>query len=127
MTLNLHIFDFVFLPPPPSETGYEPFVTGSHAYGTPRPDSDIDVVILIDKTTKDFISDFADKSDKTPGHYAMRFGVLNLICCIYKEQYNAWREGTLRLIKESPVSRERAIEVLQEEREKQGINFFNEE
>ena len=42
----------------------------------------------------------------------MRFGKLNLIVCTEPLIYQAWKDGTEKLIAEKPVTRERAVEVI---------------
>lgn len=81
------------------------FVTGSRAYGTPRDDSDLDLVILVTQE----VSDELFKHGKTETG-TCRFGMLNLICFTSEEDYFGWKDVTNKLIKQKPVSREFAIE-----------------
>jgi hypothetical protein len=53
------------------------FITGSHAYGTPRPDSDIDLVTLVNPNDRD---------------------KLNIIACCSKARFDVWKEGTEKLM-----------------------------
>jgi hypothetical protein len=112
---------------PPAPTMLQemaPFITGSRAYGQPTKDSDVDVVVFMDEGLRNFLRTQIDPNENPgnqPPNYALRFGQLNLICCVYPKQYEAWRRGTLDLIKERPVTRERAIEVLEKIREGLGV------
>ncbi len=98
----------------------EPFpcaiVSGSYKYGRPTIDSDIDLIILCSPEDRELLRVLF--SDENEMKFALRFGKLNLICCESEAQFEAWVAGTERLVKEKPVTRERAIEVLSEEREK---------
>ncbi len=95
------------------------FLTGSYAYGTPREDSDIDLVIRCDEETAKFLSEMRD--DKTTP--AIKFGKLNFIPCTDDAQYTAWRAGTTALEYRKPVERETActmfISLLKPKREYQ--------
>jgi len=87
------------------------FVTGSYAYGAPRPDSDIDLVVLVDTDTQVLLQQHS--ADKGP----IRFGKLNLIAVTSTRLFEAWARGTDQMIQEreetgEPVSRDRAVEVL---------------
>lgn len=82
------------------------FLTGSRVYGTPRPDSDIDLVILVDGLTGDALELLKE------GDGAIRFGRLNLIACYDKQDFLNWKKGTDQLREiarlEGPVTREQA-------------------
>lgn len=72
------------------------FITGSHAYGTPRPDSDIDVVVLVDGVTEYMIhkmSDVYDSKKQTP----CVFGKLNLIFCTDPISFTCWHMATMQM------------------------------
>lgn len=104
------------------------FLTGSHAYGAPKDDSDVDLVIFVDdKRTHrllevhndlfDVEKDDADQAIYHTPSESLKYGKLNLIICKTEKDYNEWKTGTEMLVKErastgQPVSRERAIEVL---------------
>lgn len=105
------------------------FITGSHAYGTPTKESDIDLVVLLsdkdyDKLTG-IVEDTKDASWDGPelgyDSTSLRFGSLNIICLTDNKAYVAWRDGTIQLKKEAPVTRERAIEVLSGLLDKYGV------
>lgn len=92
------------------------FITGSHAYGEPHADSDVDLVIRADV---DDMSLLRELSGCRQG--PIRFGQLNLIVCTNDELFTAWQKGTEQLMAEGretglPVTRERACEVLKARR-----------
>ena len=66
-----------------------PFLVGSHVYGTPRPDSDIDLVIRMTPEVATRLYELAGQSPDGP----LRFGALNLIPALDDEQYAAWVKG----------------------------------
>lgn len=95
----------------------KPFVTGSHAYGTPTLDSDIDLVCLLSKSDYLKLLGKANK-DENPklAEYegadiqrCLYFGGLNLIVCKNQTEYNMWKQGTEELKQMAPVDRIDAI------------------
>lgn len=98
-------------------------VTGSRVYGTPKPDSDIDLVVLVTKDDIRAMRDLADEDNSTdyenPDYGAggltasLRFGKLNLLCCTTPEQVDVWRRGTAALKIVAPVTREVAVKLFQ--------------
>lgn len=97
------------------------FLTGSRAYGNPREDSDVDLVILTNTASLIALERVSDPNPppKQCGDSAYEgrhlvFGKLNLIVTTEPEMYGAWLEGTIKLMEEAPVSRDRAVEVLSE-------------
>jgi hypothetical protein len=101
------------------------FVTGSRKYGTPKPDSDVDLIVFVSKADLEILAALADPetledrsapafqaSDYDPMSKPLRFGKLNLICVTDPAQYDAWRAGTERLSREQPVTREAAVALL---------------
>lgn len=101
------------IPLPPKNAA---FLTGSRAYGIPKENSDIDVVILI---TKEALSKIFEYGPVTPddAHYgsaetgvSLRIGNLQLIFVASQAQYDAWLKGTKELKAKSPVTRDEAIE-----------------
>lgn len=95
------------------------FLTGSRVYGTPRPDSDIDMCVLLDRS--EFCKLLAIADNERQDHekvyedtddVAYKFGNLNMICFHDLEVFDAWRRGTEQLKAEKPVTRARAKEVL---------------
>lgn len=86
----------------------QPFVTGSRAYGSPKKDSDLDLVIIIEnEQILSLLKEISDTPDKS-----LRFGKLNIIAC-NERAYDQWKEGTELLKKISPVTREQAIRVFE--------------
>lgn len=104
------------------------FITGSHAYGQPTKDSDVDLVVFVeDPSEAETLRIAASRvggvcqpdKDYPPHSMSLRFGRLNLIVCLEKGMFKAWRDGTDQLIDETcqvfgSVSRERAVEVFEE-------------
>jgi Kef-type K+ transport system membrane component KefB len=83
------------------------FITGSRAYGTPRPDSDVDLVILTDEDTATALRTLSD------GKGAVRFGKLNLVVCTTQDEYAVWRLGTTQMLRsKSKFSQPQAKAVL---------------
>ena len=88
------------------------FITGSHAYGEPHADSDVDLVVRVDHDDLALLRELSG-CRKGP----IRFGTLNIIACVSDELYLAWLDGTNALMDEGrttgcPIPRERACEVL---------------
>lgn len=86
-------------------TDKAPFITGSHAYGAPHNESDIDLVVWA-------VGDVRAKLEE--GGYPIRFGKLNLILISNDDQWEIWRIGTQALVKRrkdrnSPVTRDEAV------------------
>jgi hypothetical protein len=91
------------------------FLTGSRAYGMPTDASDIDIVILIEKQALCKIFELGPVTEEDM-HYdsaetgvTLRYENLNLIFVASLGQYDAWKKGTLELVKISPVSRDYAV------------------
>lgn len=68
---------------------FNSFLTGSHVYGRPTKESDVDLVLLVDYDTAEFLRKHS-KLKKEP----VRYGNLNLIICETVEEYMAWYMGT---------------------------------
>ena len=106
------------------------FVTGSHAYGTPGPDSDMDLVVFVTEKDLNRLQRLADKEEPSPlaqgyinaGGTPLRFGRLNLICCTNEKYFEIWRDGTYLLRKQAPVTRQFAVEFLTTMRRKAGFS-----
>lgn len=95
-----------------------PFLTGSHAYGTPNDKSDIDLVVYTDIDTFIKLRDNSDidldKAEKygelPPNSVPLRFGKLNLLVCTDPIAYACWLKATNELKElHQPVSRGDAI------------------
>lgn len=105
------------------------FITGSQRYGTPTPDSDTDLVVLVDEES--LIVLIKASAQKTESHGAqetyyedgcsIRFGKLNLLCVTEKKHFDIWQQGTDELVAMRPVSREKAIDYLAALRKKNQI------
>lgn len=77
------------------------FVTGSRMYGTPREDSDIDLVILVARHEMNMLKNHCDENlsldlgDKYgPQSASLKFGKLNLIVTTDEAVFAAWSVGT---------------------------------
>jgi len=75
-------------------SNHEAFITGSHAYGTPTDESDIDLVVWVGGDAKTLLAKEG---------YPIRFGNLNLILVDSEEQWTAWEAGTNALKRIAPV------------------------
>lgn len=89
------------------------FVSGSHVYGTPNEDSDIDLIVMMDESLAKWLYEMAETDDcsHTPacGSLSVRFGKINLICCWEQWVYDLWFNGTSLLHGAKPVTRDTAI------------------
>lgn len=88
----------------------EAFITGSRAYGTPREDSDIDLVVLATSEACSMLTQHRDPSSKS-----VRYGRLNIILFSSEQSeqvisFKMWREINNQLIKQKPVTRDFAKE-----------------
>jgi predicted nucleotidyltransferase len=91
----------------------EAFVTGSQAYGTATPNSDIDVVCFVSETTKQQLIEVS-------GGLPVRFGKLNLILETKVGKFLAWK-AALRAVLDAnqdnkkqglpPLTREEAVKI----------------
>jgi hypothetical protein len=92
------------------------FLTGSHAYGKPTDGSDVDLVVRLDEDTrKKLVEIFCPESEREAhGYPELQFksGKLNIILCSTDASFDAWLDGTKKLIAEAPVTRDRAVEVI---------------
>jgi hypothetical protein len=83
------------------------FLTGSHVYGIPTKESDIDLVVLVDETVGEFLW------SKSQFDNSVRFGKLNLVLVYDKKEFLAWKDATYKLEQEKPVTRQQAIKTIQ--------------
>jgi hypothetical protein len=105
-----------------------PFLTGSHAYGTPGAGSDVDVVMYGGTLPGGLITLLNEHADKHAGagyklndggdsiDLSLTFGKLNLIIMSDAAKFEAWRKATAFLQSESrqsPISREYAVETIE--------------
>lgn len=103
-------------------------LTGSHAYGTPHENSDIDLVVLMDNSTAEKLMLLlgAEAKKQKDGNYPttqVTHGKLNLIVERDPRAFEVWKQGTLQLLSEAPVTRERACEVFKALRTMAGITY----
>lgn len=80
------------------------FLTGSRAYGTEKPDSDIDLVVFMDGQTKQGLL------EAQGGRYPIRFGDLNIIAVTTENEYAMCllaKHGCLEQKKKAMISDER--------------------
>lgn len=87
------------------------FLTGSQAYGKPRPDSDIDLCVLVDSADYLRLKALAgyDGDANREGSFPCRFGKLNLLVFKSEKAFDTWSEATDNLIRVAPVTREFAV------------------
>lgn len=111
-------------------------VTGSRAYGTPRPDSDLDLVVLLAPDDVARVVEALEievPEDKAGQFYPtlqVKLGKLNLIMETDVDRFHVWRKGTRVLKGMAPVTREQAVDTFKAmRRELEEVdNFtFNEE
>lgn len=102
--------------PKPDPHPFRVFVTGSRAYGLPRVDSDIDLVVFVTEADLERLMEFGEHmiDPQDPDYIAasgipFRFGDLNLLCVTDAKKYDIWLKGTRHLKKQKPVTREFAI------------------
>lgn len=106
--------------------GFQSFVTGSCAYGTPDKKSDIDLVVFISKSDLEKLvcfenenkyKELLEENENENDHYGLnpfetatlRFGGLNLILVTKVKDFVIWRDGTAELVALKPVTREVAV------------------
>jgi predicted nucleotidyltransferase len=92
------------------------FLTGSRAYGTPQANSDTDICLLMSFADIDALASQAPHSDEDGSgdgsDVSLRFGKLNLICMSDPAKFEAWREATAELAARRPVTRQEAIDLI---------------
>ena len=79
------------------------FITGSRAYGKPKPESDVDLVIRVDPDTAAKLRSLSDPSydAQLKGEIKpVRFGRLNLILCETDDEWAVWRVGTTQMTRD---------------------------
>lgn len=87
------------------------FVTGSQVYGTPTEQSDIDLCVTLCTSDANLLRKLADACDGSTGD-SLRFGKLNLLILGLTE-FAAWDQATTELCTMKPVTREKAVEVIE--------------
>ncbi len=84
------------------------FVTGSRAYGTPTPESDIDLCVQVTNAEMNLLAGLSDTvKGSTPE--SLCFGKLNLLIFPEEWKFRVWRRVTDQLIAKKPVTREEAV------------------
>lgn len=68
----------------------EAFLTGSHAYGTPKATSDVDLVIRCTAHVRNILH----RAAEIPVGKPLRFANLNVICCVSDQQRSDWHDAT---------------------------------
>lgn len=98
-------------------------VTGSHAYGKVHDKSDIDLVIRISKADFERLKQVGDWFEGRYGEapcQSIRFGKLNVLCCLTDKSYETWQIGTRELKKKRPVERKEAVMLFRQLRKERG-------
>lgn len=105
----------VLKPTPPVVEESGAFVTGSRRYGTPRPESDLDLIVPIGEGELRWLVGilppelFGGSASDVSKAVSIRSGPLNLILVPDADHLDGWRRGTRILQREGPVSREEAV------------------
>lgn len=115
--------------------------TGSRRYGTPRPDSDFDIVIyapnqyphrvgwkaLRDHADTDSLGGACPEENYgTQGlDVALRFGPLNVILVSTNRQWASWITGTMNLCNWKPVTRKQAVAEFKKQFRKRGLHTIS--
>ena len=101
------------------------FLTGSHAYGRPTADSDIDIVMRVDEGLFDCLHEILCTFPDGESQYdcgtscQIRFGKVDLICCFEDETFAKWLLGTRKLQKRRgqlrrAITRDEAVQVFKD-------------
>jgi len=90
------------------------FITGSHAYGTPREDSDIDIVVLVDFETAEELERLSKAKPSKVPHRPRKILLdnVNLVVCTSEFRFGLWKNGTAKCVRKAPITREEAIEII---------------
>lgn len=94
------------------------FLTGSQVYGTPTPESDIDLVVFVSPVDLALIIQAYRQAAGEPAtaNYdgavtaSLKFGKLNLLLETRADRVAIWQLGTSELKAKSPVVRDVAVE-----------------
>ena len=97
------------------------FITGSRAYGVPKENSDIDLVLPLPKEVIKILRPWGEDGSNCPGSTSMKFGRLNLIIPDSPESIAVWEQGTAQLIAHGPVTRKAAMDLFHKMRRAAGI------
>lgn len=87
------------------------FLTGSQVYGIPNEESDVDVVLLVEKSTLDMMVRLLPKGGTNYDGTVVTVmsGKINLILTTTDEEYRRWRLFTETMTAMKPVSKEAAM------------------
>jgi predicted nucleotidyltransferase len=102
------------------------FITGSHVYGKPHKNSDIDLVIYCDAETEQQLLELSNT-----GNYPIKFGKLNIIVAETEQQYQAWFEGRRKCLiakaenNNKGLDKETCIKIHDEVRKFLGVSYGN--
>jgi hypothetical protein len=92
----------------------KPFLTGSRAYGVPRPESDWDVVCILGADQIAALEASFEVRWVGSGRAIAWIGPVNVIICCDREDYFRWQDVTDDLVRRAPVSREVACAAFNE-------------
>lgn len=97
-----------------------PFITGSHAYGTPYESSDVDLVIppLTWRNDLELLRINGGEAG------VIRYGKLNLIIAPTPEAFHLWQKCNEHLKTIKPVTREFAVRYIESAFKNAGISRF---
>ena len=97
------------------------FPTGSRVYGSPRVDSDRDVVVLCTPRLAQVLREALKTHPNVckavsggPGSVSLMDSDTNFIVLTDPEQRDAWKRGTLRCMALAPVSRDVAVRIMKQ-------------
>ena len=101
-----------------------PFQTGSRAYGTPRTDSDYDIVAFMTTGEIAYLGEKVRERSVSGTHtsLSLRLGPFNVICLTRRFEFNAWQDATNELTARKPVARSEAIELIKSKCKDIGID-----
>jgi predicted nucleotidyltransferase len=90
---------------------HKAFITGSHAYGVPTPESDVDVVVFMSEFDVVLLGELLMPDSDYGGmvNISVKCGPLNLIACSDADLFETWRRGTEELKSRGPVTRDEAV------------------
>lgn len=97
-----------------SDAQLKPFLTGSRAYGVPRPESDWDVVCLLGADQIAALEASFEVRWTGSGRAIAWIGPVNLIICVDRVDYFRWQDVTDDLVRRRPVSRDEAVSAFNE-------------
>ena len=106
-------YSYGYIPTPTDQRATkarQAFITGSRRYGSPKPTSDLDLVIRVTREEAELIAAMAHAQNRVyPQHRVIRFGYMNLIVATTDRQWDAWYCGTRALYQKRPVDRATAV------------------